>query len=131
MIKKKILVVDDEKLVCIALTKELEEEGYLVESVLSGYEALEKVKKKRYDLIFLDLVMPGLDGIDTCKLIKKVSPKTEIVCFTGTYDQQLMKRQTEFISAGGRLYFLYKPFKEGYIKETARKALKQRDSALL
>jgi len=123
MKKKEILIVDDEKLVCIALTKELEEEGYSCESVQSGVKAIQKVRKKYYDLIFLDLVMPGIDGIETCKRIKEISPQTETVCFTGTYDSGLMNRQIDFIAAGGRLYFLYKPFKEGYIKETARKAL--------
>jgi CheY-like chemotaxis protein len=119
----KILIVDDEKLVCTALTKELEEEGYQVESVLSGEAAIEKATRAHYDLIFVDLVMPGLNGIETCATIKKLSPETEIVCITGTIDQHLMQRQISFIAAGGRLYFLYKPFKEGYIKKTACKAL--------
>lgn len=123
MERQRILVVDDEKLIGIALTQELEAEGYHVESVLSGEEAIEKVKVRFYDLIFVDLVMPGLDGATTCQKIKVISPKTEIVCFTGTYDQQLIARQMEFIAAGGRLYFLYKPFKEGYILKTVQKAL--------
>jgi len=58
MLGKRILIVDDEKLVGIALTMELEEEGYCVESVLSGEEAIEKIKIKHYDLVFIDLVMP-------------------------------------------------------------------------
>jgi len=123
MLGKRILIVDDEKLVGIALTMELEEEGYCVESVLSGEEAIEKIKIKHYDLVFIDLVMPGLDGIETCQRIKNLSPDTEIVCFTGTYDKHLFQRQMDFIAAGGRLYFLYKPFKEGFIKKTAQKAL--------
>lgn len=120
---KRILIVDDEKLVCIALTKELEEEGYLVDSVTSGLEAIRQVKVKTYDLAFVDLVMPGLDGAQTCQKIKEISPETEIVCFTGTYDTRLIKRQMDFITAGGRVYFLYKPFKEGYILKTVQKAL--------
>jgi len=120
---KRILIIDDEKLICIALTKELEEEGYEVDSVLSGEEGIDQVKKVHYDLIFVDLVMPGIDGITTCRYIKELSPDTEIVCFTGTYDKHLLQRQTDFIAAGGRLYFLYKPFREGYIKKTAQKAL--------
>jgi len=123
MARQKILVVDDEKLIGIAITQELEEEGYEVESVLSGEEAIEKVKCNFYDLIFVDLVMPGIDGATTCQRIKSLSPDTQIVCFTGTYDKQLISRQMEFIAAGGRLYFLYKPFKEGYILKAVQKAL--------
>ena len=123
MERPRILVVDDEKLIGIAIAQELEEEGYEVESVLSGEEAIYKVKVNFYDLIFVDLVMPGLDGATTCQKIKNISPKTEIVCFTGTYDKQLIARQMEFIAAGGRLYFLYKPFKEGYLLKTVRKVL--------
>jgi CheY-like chemotaxis protein len=120
---RRLLIVDDEKLVCIALTKELEEEGYVVDSVTSGLEAIRKVKAQQYDLAFVDLVMPGIDGAQTCQKIKEISPATEIVCFTGTYDTSLIKRQMDFITAGGRVYFLYKPFKEGYILKTVQKAL--------
>jgi len=123
MPEKRILVVDDESLVCIALKKELEEEGYLVDTVTSGLEAIRKVKTRSYDLAFVDLVMPGIDGTQTCQKIKELSPHTEIVCFTGTYDASLIRRQMDFITAGGRVYFLYKPFREGYIKKTAQKAL--------
>ena len=120
---QKILVVDDEQLIGIALTQELGEEGYQVEYVLSGEDAIEKVKIQFYDLIFVDLVMPGINGVATCQRIKSLSPQTEIVCFTGTYDKQLIARQMEFIAAGGRLYFLYKPFKEGYILKAVQKVL--------
>ena len=123
MPKKRILIVDDERLIGIALSKELEEEGYDVESVTSGVEAIRKFKAAHYDLAFVDLVMPGIDGAQTCQRIKEISPTTEIVCFTGTYDSSLVKRQMEFLTAGGRIYFLYKPFKEGYIIKTAQKAL--------
>jgi len=123
MDRPRILVVDDEKLIGIAITQELEEEGYLVESALSGEKAIEMVNSHFYDLVFVDLVMPGIDGATTCQRIKNLSPRTEIVCFTGTYDKQLIARQMEFVAAGGRLYFLYKPFKEGYILKTVRKAL--------
>jgi CheY-like chemotaxis protein len=120
---RKILIVDDEKLVGLALTQELAEEGYAAESVLSGEDALKKVSEIFYDLVFVDLIMPGLNGAATCRRIKEISPQTEIVCFTGTYDKHLIERQMDFIAAGGRLYFLYKPFKEGHIKKTVQKAL--------
>ncbi|HLF18734.1 MAG TPA: response regulator [Candidatus Omnitrophota bacterium] len=123
MSAKKILIVDDEKLVGIALIKELEEDGYEVESVTSGEAALEKIRKMTYDLIFVDLVMPGMNGAETCQKIKELSPDTEIVCFTGTYDKHIIERQMDFVAAGGRLYFLYKPFREGYIKKAVQKAL--------
>ncbi len=62
---KRILVVDDEEHICALYKSELEDEGYAVSVVNSGKAALEAVDKNPFDLIVLDIQMPGIDGIET------------------------------------------------------------------
>jgi len=124
MNKKNILIVDDEKFVRYALTKELQEEkAFEVESAGSGEEALEKAKQKNYDLFFIDLVMPGMDGVETCKLLKKIKPSAQYICFTGIFDRVLSRRNVDHIEADGPTRLLYKPFRERTFIETAQEAL--------
>lgn len=75
MAKGKILVVDDEVYIVHILDFSLRMEGYDVVTALDGEQALEKVDSERPDLIVLDIMMPKLDGYDTCKRLKE-SPET-------------------------------------------------------
>ncbi len=75
MAKGKILVVDDEVYIVHILDFSLRMEGYEVVTALDGEQALEKVKSDRPDLVVLDIMMPKLDGYDTCKRLK-ANPET-------------------------------------------------------
>ncbi len=68
---KKIMVVDDEPDIVYVVRKMLEKGGYEVVEANSGEEALEKLKKEKPDLVLLDIMMPGIDGWETCRRIKK------------------------------------------------------------
>lgn len=68
--KEKILVVDDEKDILELVEYNLTKNGYRVKTVTSGEEALELIKENDYDLIILDLMLPGVDGLDLTKIIK-------------------------------------------------------------
>lgn len=68
--KERILVVDDEKDILELIDFNLSKNGYKVKTVTSGEEALELIKDNDYDLIILDLMLPGVDGFDLCKIIK-------------------------------------------------------------
>ncbi|MFH1442078.1 MAG: response regulator [Candidatus Omnitrophota bacterium] len=118
-----ILVVDDVKIECVALKKELREAGYECESALSGKEAVEKCKHKKYDLVYVDMYMPDIDGIQTCKAIKKVIPSAIVVFMTGKVDKDTIYKEIDFMEKGGKVYYLYKPFNEGEILEVTKKAL--------
>lgn len=77
-----ILLVDDERDILEILSYNLAKEGYLITTVQSGEEALDKVRKKTPDLIILDLMMPGINGIETCKRLRKMSKlKHTIIAF--------------------------------------------------
>ena len=71
MSAEKILIVEDEQAIGDLLVYHLTREGYAhVVYVLTGEEALAKVKKQRPDLIFLDLMLPGIDGLEVCRRLK-------------------------------------------------------------
>ncbi len=69
----KILVVDDEKLLVKGIKFNLENEGYQVETACNGEEALERTSSENFDLIILDVMMPKLDGLQTCMKIREFS----------------------------------------------------------
>ncbi len=83
MPKPKVLLVDDEERFVKTLTKRLAERELDVVGVHSGMEAIEEVKNKPYDVVVLDVRMPGLDGIETLQELKKISPGTEVIMLTG------------------------------------------------
>jgi two-component system phosphate regulon response regulator PhoB len=76
--KERILVVDDEKDILELIDYNLSKNGYKVKTVPSGEEALELIKDNDYDLIILDLMLPGVDGFDLCKIIKADKHKANI-----------------------------------------------------
>jgi DNA-binding response OmpR family regulator len=71
MNKDLVLVVDDEKTLVKALTFNLEKEGFRVEQAYDGEEALQKVVEVKPDIVVLDLMLPGLDGFEVCRRIRK------------------------------------------------------------
>ncbi len=72
---KKILIVDDDGNIRKLLKQELEYAGYITDEASDGLDALNKIKRKKYDLIILDVMMPGLSGFDVAKVLKN-SPET-------------------------------------------------------
>ena len=76
MANERILIVDDEEDVLELVQYNLERSGYHVETAISGEQALTKTKKKTPDLIILDLMLPGMDGLEVCKKLKS-DVKTE------------------------------------------------------
>ena len=77
-LKKKILVVDDEEDIRELVSYNLLRDGYMVDSAVSGEEALKITKKNKHDLILLDLMLPGIDGLETARRLKNDSSTTSI-----------------------------------------------------
>ena len=75
----KILVVDDEQLLVKGIRFNLENEGYQVECAYDGAAAVELARNNDFDLIILDLMMPGLDGLSACMKIREFSPVPIII----------------------------------------------------
>ncbi|MCS7280425.1 MAG: response regulator [Desulfobacterota bacterium] len=77
--KPKILVVDDEEHIRLLYREELEDEGFSVELAEDGLEAIEKIKKEPYDLVILDIRMPGMDGMKTLNEIKSINKDLPVI----------------------------------------------------
>jgi DNA-binding NtrC family response regulator len=78
-----VLVVDDEKDFIHTLLKRLKRRGLECEGVFSGEEAIEKIKSRKFNIVLLDMKLPGMDGNSTLVEIKKIQPDTEVIILTG------------------------------------------------
>ena len=83
MSKAKILLVDDEVTFANNMSRLLAKRGYEVSVVHGGEDALRKVENEEYDVVILDLKMPGMDWLDTLKVLKKRKPFIEVIILTG------------------------------------------------
>ncbi len=102
----KALVVDDEKLIRDFLSRLLILEGLSVKTAESGFQAIKMAKKEKFDIVFLDIRMPKMDGVETFKRMKKFTPDTKFIMITGYSIDELLKRvEGEHIEA-----FITKPF---------------------
>ena len=86
MNKQKVLVIDDEANVCELVSLYFEKAGYDVVCALNGSEGLDKARQERPDIIVLDLMLPGMDGLDVCKEIRKTS-NVPIIMLTARVDE--------------------------------------------
>ena len=88
--KGSVLVVDDEETIRQLFVQSLSNDGWGVEAVGSGPEALERLEKRTYDLIFLDLLMPAMNGAVTFREIRKMDFEVPVVIITGYPDSDVM-----------------------------------------
>lgn len=103
--KTRILIVDDEEEFVKALSERLTIRDYDVSTSLSGEEAIEKLKHYLFDVIILDVLMPGMSGIETLREIKKIKPLIEVIMLTGN---ATVEAAIEGLKLGA-LDFLLKP----------------------
>ena len=105
MEKNRVLLVDDEEEFVRALAKRLRTRGLEVEITGDGESAVEKVKQNGFDVVVLDLAMPGIDGLETLKRLREVNQDLQVVLLTG---HGSIKSGVEAIK-GGAVDFLEKP----------------------
>jgi DNA-binding NtrC family response regulator len=104
-LKAKVLLVDDEVDFLATLAERLEARGLKVETASSGEDAVAKAEGEGFDLIILDLSMPGIDGLETLKRIKDKQPDAEIIMLSG---QGSIRTSIEAMKLGAE-DFLQKP----------------------
>ncbi len=104
--KTLILVVDDQVTDRETLKAVLEEKGYKVATAADGKEAIAMVKQKHYNVIFLDVRLPDMSGVETFEEVKKIDPDVAVIMMTGYSEEELMRKAI----AEGAYTCIYKPF---------------------
>ena len=106
MVKPRVLVVDDEDAVRRALGRALELEGYVVEQASDGQEALERIGRSVPDVVVLDVLMPNIDGLETCRRLRSLELSVPVLMLTA---RDAVSDRVEGLDAGADDY-LVKPF---------------------
>ena len=117
-----VLLIDDEEQFLKVLGERLETRGLQVNTVTSGEDALTLIDDKNYDAIILDLAMPGIDGIETLKLLKEKNPDLEIIMLTG---HATVQKGIEAMKLGAE-DFLEKPVELSVLLERISEAKNKR-----
>ena len=105
-VKASILVIDDEDIIRTLFKAVLEERGHRVTTAENSSEGLELVKQRDFDLVFLDLKMPGMDGVELFRQIKIIKTELLVIIITGYPDSDMMARAL----AQGPFAVMKKPF---------------------
>ena len=116
----KILVVDDQRGMRLTLSGVIEDRGYDVTGVEDGYQAIDAARKTTFDVIFMDIKMPGINGVQTFREIKKISPSSVVVMMTGFAVEDLVKEAL----AEGAFSVVYKPFDMDHVINLVESVLK-------
>ena len=117
-----VLLVDDEEQFLNIFSQRLQSRGLRVETAASGEDALKRVKSKEFDTIVLDLVMPGLSGIETLKRLRSENPDLQIIILTG---HGTLEKGIEAMKAGA-VDFIEKPVYIDKILEKVAEAKRKR-----
>ncbi|MFZ3382493.1 MAG: response regulator [Candidatus Methanoperedens sp.] len=121
--REKIMIVDDEMATLLPLKRSLEAQGYIVIEAYDGYQAIEKSKTERPELIVLDLMLPEIDGFEVCARLKKdeITGKIPVIMLTARDE---VSDKVEGLEMGADDY-VTKPFNLGELKARIKNVLKR------
>jgi len=117
--KAQVLVIDDDAVVGHSFDRVLSGKGYDVDTALSGEEGLADIDARNYDIVFTDIKMPGIDGIEVAERIRRKCPWTPVVVITG-YGTSENEARASVLGVSG---FVRKPLTPEMIESVTRKAL--------
>jgi len=117
--KTNILVVDDLRSSRLTLGGILEDEGHNVVLAENGYQAIEAAKQISFDLVFMDIKMPGINGVQTFREVKKINPQAVVIMMTAYSVEDLVREALE----EGAYAVVYKPFDMEHIVDIIEAAL--------
>lgn len=124
--KARILCVDDEDVILGSFRKILVLDGYNVDTVETGQEALGLIQSNHYDFVFTDLKMPSMDGQDVVKSVKHIRPDIDVVVITGYATVESAVDCMKF----GAMDFIQKPFTEDELLALTKKCLFKRQERI-
>lgn len=116
--KKKILIVDDAVEIIKSFSFILEKQGYQINGITSSQEASIEVERNFYPVVLLDIIMPGISGIELLQIIRKKHPSAQVIMITGSSKIKLATQSLE----EGAFAYLTKPVKMDELKTTVEKA---------
>jgi len=120
--KKKIMIVDDDENICNLLKKHFEEQHYITQVAHSSIEAIRLMNNEYPDLILLDIMMPGMDGIEFAKILKNKEDTQDIPIYFITAKSDSEENMQEAYETGVEGY-IKKPFKLSELSEMIRLSL--------
>jgi DNA-binding NtrC family response regulator len=123
--KRHVLVIDDDAVVGRSFDRVLSGKGYEVDTALNGEEALKDIEAHDYDVVFTDIKMPGMDGLEVAKRIKAKCPWTPVVVITG-YGSAENEARAHVLGVNG---FVRKPLTPEIIESITLKALEKPEEA--
>ena len=118
----KILVVDDDETIRISFGQVLAKDGYSAAIVENGSLALEQLKNNQFDLAFIDLKMPGMNGMDLLKHVRTKNPRLDVVIITGYGTVETAVEAIKF----GAYDYIQKPFSIDTIRQVLNKIVEKR-----
>jgi len=124
--KARILCVDDEEVILGSFRKILVLDGYSVDTVETGQEALGLIQKHHYDFLFTDLKMPLMDGVEVCKSVKHLRPDIDVIIITGYASVETAVETMKY----GALDYVQKPFTEDELIAFVKKSLIKRQDKI-
>ena len=125
MDSRRVLIVDDEKNIRFSLSKALEKLEVPVETAASGEEALGKLTQADYDLMLLDLRMPGMDGMEVLRQVSQQLPELKVIIITAYGSLDLAVEAMRL----GAVDFLQKPIDVTQVREMVRRILEKQGGA--
>ncbi len=125
--KARILIVDDDPAMVRTTSMILDRKGYGVETASSGEEALEAVREAPFDVIFMDIRMPVMDGVETHRKVKAIRPDAAVVMMTAYAVEDLVQEAIQ----DGAYGILYKPLDFEKVMDLIESAREKREGALI
>ena len=124
--KARILCVDDETVILDSFRKILVLDGYAVDTVENGREALGLIQTHSYDFVFTDLKMPEMDGVEVTKSVKHIRPDIDVIIITGYATVETAVECMKY----GAMDYVQKPFTEDELLDFTKKSLIKREDKI-
>ncbi|ADU32332.1 response regulator [Evansella cellulosilytica] len=122
--KKKLLIVDDQFGIRVLLNEVFEKDGYKTMQASNGKQALKIVEEEEPELILLDMKIPGMDGLEILREIKKMDVKSDVIMMTAYGELEMINEAMQL----GALTHFAKPFDIDEVRDEVRKYLEAREN---
>ena len=110
----RVLVIDDDAAVRTAITTVLEHHGLEVVAADDGHSGIEAIQQQKFDIVIVDIFMPGMDGLESIRAFKRYAPSVPVIAISGFLFRDSSRPAPDFLAMATKLgaaYSLHKPFR--------------------